>query len=287
MAHELTLKDSPMHCTTMKLTSLLLAASLLAGCTAPGMIASAGLGVGTAAAQERGIGGAADDAAIRAEINHLYLQKDLNDLYKNISIDVMEGRVMLTGSVNKPETVNEAVKLAWRPAGVKEVINEIEAVGAEGVQDYALDTYISGAIASRLLLERNIRSLNYTVETVNQKAYILGIARDQEELQRVAHIASTTKYVKEVITHVIMQSDPRRGDKANKPYEPTGGTDNTPRSAPVQSYDAQPADQQFYDSYDSGRSMTSGSTGVYDPSYSSGGAVKSGSIGSTELAPLR
>ena len=189
---------------------LILSLMLLGGCTATGMIAGAGMTTGTAAAQSRGLGDAVDDTAIRAEISHLYLQKNL-DMFRTVSIDVMEGRVMLTGSVDKRETANAAVQMAWKPKGVKEVINEIETVGAEGIGSYAYDSYISGTIKGRMLLERDIRSINFTVETVNQKAYILGIARNQDELEKVATIASTTKYVNEVVMHVILQDDPRRG----------------------------------------------------------------------------
>lgn len=262
---------------------------LLNGCTAPGMIASAGAGMGTAAVQERGIGGAADDASIRAEINHLYLQKDLNDLFKNISIDVMEGRVMLTGSVNHAQTKQTATELAWRPKGVKEVINEIETVGAEGIQDYSADTYISSAIKGRMLLEKDVRSINYTVETVNQKAYILGIARNQEELQKVATIASTTKYVKEVITHIILQDDPRRGTKSKPSAAATGSTQDRNmqpvRNSSASGYQestttpASTGNGGFQDSYDSSASHdnVSSSTSMYGNSQ--------GGVSSTELAP--
>ena len=50
-------------------------------------------------AQERSVGNAVDDVGVLAQIKHLYIQKDVNDLFANVLIKVIEGRVLLTGNV--------------------------------------------------------------------------------------------------------------------------------------------------------------------------------------------
>jgi osmotically-inducible protein OsmY len=219
------------------LSQLILVALALStsACTAPAMLFSSAATATTAVAQERPIGNAVDDASIRAELNHLFLQKDINDLFPNVSMDVVEGRVLLTGSVKSEKTKQEAARMAWKPRGVKEVINEIQVAGGTHAQNYAQDTWISGQVKGRMLLERNVRSINFNVETVNQIVYIIGIARDQDELQRVVTIASTTKYVKEVVSHILLQNDPRRGRNARAAAVQQGQAEYNPND----SYDAQ------------------------------------------------
>jgi osmotically-inducible protein OsmY len=192
----------------MKSVYLILLALSLSSCI-PALILGGGTG-GVVAAQERSPGNAVDDAGVRLTINKLYLEKDTHDLFRNVDIRVTEGRVLLTGDVDKPETAIEAVNLAWKAKGVKEVINEIQVNDKTGFADYARDVWISTQIRSKLLFEKNLRSVNYNVETVNGVVYLMGIAQNQAELDKATYIASITSYVKQVISHVILKDDPRR-----------------------------------------------------------------------------
>jgi len=162
------------------------------------------------AAQERSVGNAVDDAGILLQIKSKYTQQDVNDLLVNVEIKVVEGRVLLTGNVDKPETAVEAVRLAWLVPGVREVMNEIQVNDKTGFKDYALDVWISTQVRTRLLVAKNIRSVNYSVLTVNGVVYLMGIAQDQAELERATYVASTTSYVKQVVSHVRLKDDPRR-----------------------------------------------------------------------------
>jgi osmotically-inducible protein OsmY len=161
-------------------------------------------------AQERSVGEAIDDTGILANLKHLYIQKDTNDLFLNVIVKVVEGRVLLTGNVDKPESQIEAVRLAWTVSGVREVINEIKVNDQSSFTNYARDVWISTQIRSRLLFTKDIRSINYSVVTVNQTVYLMGIAQDQIELNRATTVASTTSYVKRVVSYVRLKTDPNR-----------------------------------------------------------------------------
>lgn len=161
-------------------------------------------------AQERSVGNAIDDAGMLAQIKHLYLQNDTNDLFINVLVKVVEGRVLLTGNVDKPNTQIEAVRLAWTVNGVREVINEIQINDQSSFVNYARDVWISTQIRSRLLLTKGIRSINYSVITVNQTVYLMGIAQNQLELDRATTVASTTSYVNKVVSYVRLKTDPNR-----------------------------------------------------------------------------
>lgn len=172
-----------------------------AACLA-GVAAGAGVATGMTAAQERGLGGAVTDNRIRMQIGNLWMQED-ERLYQNLSLQVHEGRVLIHGKVPEPEMRVEAVRIAWRADGVNEVINEIEvAEDGGGLGSYARDAWISTQLRNRLLWDTSISSINYSVVTVDGVVYLMGIARDQAELDRAVSHARNLARVQEVVSYV-------------------------------------------------------------------------------------
>ncbi len=182
--------------------------ALLIVLVAPGCTSLAIGAAGTtavAAAQERTIGDAVDDAIIHTGVNSQLLQADI-DLFQHVGVKVVEGRVLLTGSVPTPDDRIEAVRLAWQAEGVKEVLNEIQVTDDSGIADFATDSWISVQVKTKLLFDRDIRAINYSIETVNGSVYMIGIARDAVELKRATNHARTIKGVRKVISHVRIQT---------------------------------------------------------------------------------
>ena len=164
---------------------------------------------GLAIAEERSVGDAVDDLTIRAELNQLFFEKDI-ELYQDVSFSVIEGRVLLKGSVLTPEDRVQALRLAWQADGVREVINEIQVTDESGILDYARDTWISAQLKGKLLVDVDVLSINYSVETVNGTVYIMGIAQNEDELARVIEHARSIEDVKRVVSHAVLKDDPRR-----------------------------------------------------------------------------
>ncbi len=187
--------------------ALLLAAALGLGACAPTVI-GAGATAGVAAAEERGLEGAIDDVKIRAEINHYWFQHDI-EMYRQVALTISEGRVLLTGIVPKQEARVDAVRLAWQAVGVKEVINEVQ-VGDSSVLDSGRDVVISQKLKGRLMFDKEIRNINYTIEVVDAVVYLMGIAQNDGELERVIAHARDISGVKRVVNHVRLRNDPRR-----------------------------------------------------------------------------
>lgn len=188
--------------------ALVLAALLpVAGC-APMVIGAAGM-AGVAATEERGLSGAVDDTRIRAEINHLWFQHNV-EMYTKVDMTVNEGKVLLTGVVPTPEARVDAVRLAWQAAGVRQVMNEIQVSDQTSLIDYGRDVLIANTLRTRLLFDKQIKNVNYTVETVNGIVYLMGIAQDQEEMDRVLNHARNIANVKKVVNYVLLKNDPRR-----------------------------------------------------------------------------
>ena len=178
---------------------------LLGGCATAAV--GTGAAAGTAAFQERGFKTTLDDQGIRLEVNHLWFQ-DHYSLYGGIHMQVQEGRVLLTGTVPDPETRVKAVRLAWQAKGVREVINEIEIDDESSLTDSARDTWITTKLRARILADREIDAINYSIETVNQSIFLMGIAHSQAELDRVIRHAKDISYVRRVVSYVRVKDGP-------------------------------------------------------------------------------
>ncbi len=165
--------------------------------------------VGLAAAQERSIGDAVDDSVIGVQINSLLLDENF-DLFTQVSSEVHEGRVLLTGAVNAAEDRVKAARLVWSIEGVKEVINEIEVNPDFSLLDSAKDTWITTKVRARLLTDPDIVDINYAIETVNGVVYLLGIAQSDAELKRTTWQIQQVNGVVRIVSHVVLKNDPRR-----------------------------------------------------------------------------
>ena len=187
--------------------AIVVSAALLSGCA--GAVIGAGATTATAAAEERGLDGAVDDAKIRAEINHLWFQRDI-EMYRQVTLTIKEGRVLLTGTVPSQDARVEAVRLAWQPAGVREVLNEIQVHDGGGFSDYALDVAIAQKMRTKLLFDKEVRNINYTVDVNDAVIYLMGIAQSDAELERVIAYARDISGVRGVVNHVRLKNDPRR-----------------------------------------------------------------------------
>ena len=188
--------------------ALLLAGPLcLTGCA--DVLIGAATTTGLAIAEERTVGNAVKDLTIQAELNHLFFQDDL-DLYNDVSISVMEGRVLLKGSVPTHDDRIRATWVARQATRVEEVINELQVTGQGGILDYAKDRWISFLVEAKLLMDLDVLSVNYDIETVNGTVYIMGIAQDEDELEQVKEHAGSVDGVERVVSHAIMKDDPRR-----------------------------------------------------------------------------
>lgn len=183
------------------LATLLAAALSTASCGPVGVVIGAGAGAGIAAYQERGIDGVARDVALSSRILGEFARTD-HHIFTNISVEVYESRVLLTGQVKTEQERADAVRLAWSVAGVEDVINEIHVTQDGGLLDTARDAWITTQLEAKLTFDERILAINYVIETVGGTVYLLGIAQDDGELQRVKDHARSIDYVQRIVSHV-------------------------------------------------------------------------------------
>jgi len=192
------------------LPALIVLPLLLSSCVAAAVGGAGAVGMG--AAEERGLEGAVDDTKIRADINAAWIGESFT-LFNEVTLTVNEGRVMLTGSVEKPETRIEAVRLCWQAAGVRQVIDEIQVTDQAGVMSSLKDSWIANKLRTQLMFDSQIKNINYTVDVTNGVVYLMGIAQSQEELDRVIATARDVSDVTKVVNHVLLKNDPRRNSQ--------------------------------------------------------------------------
>jgi len=194
------------------LLTLAVAAAVSAGlsaCTPAGTAVGAAAATGVAAAQERSLTDAGRDLWIQTQINELWFRSDV-DMMQALDMSVNEGRVLVLGQVPTQEMRIEAVRLVWQVEGVREVINEIEVGEKIGIGDSARDSLIAAELRSKLLLDREIQDINYSVDVVAGAVHIMGLAKDETERQRVVNHARSIGRVKRVVDHTWLMGDTRR-----------------------------------------------------------------------------
>jgi osmotically-inducible protein OsmY len=178
------------------LTSVALVVSSCAGA-----FTGAGAAAGVTIAQERTIGQAVDDKSIQFQINEGLFRLD-HKLFGQVDVEVIEGRVLLTGSVTTPDSRISAARMTWKINGVREVLNEIQVTDRGGLVDYFKDAKITTQLRYLMLRDKEINDINFSVETVNGVLYLMGISTSRAELDKLTNHARNINGVVKVINHV-------------------------------------------------------------------------------------
>ena len=174
----------------------------LGGCAVAivGGVVAAG-GAGYAANQERGVSGTANDFKIKTDIQSAWIKTD-PQMQADLNVTVYEGRTLLTGTAPTPEMKAQAQEVASRVPGVRAVYNEIEVTPREGAWNSTKDAWITSRVKSNLVFNGQVRSVNYTIETVEGSVYLIGSARSQAELDSATTSARYVPGVKRVVSYV-------------------------------------------------------------------------------------
>ena len=161
-----------------------------------------------AASKEKGIGTTLSDTIIKTKISNLIFKKDPN-LIADTKIFVNNGSVLFTGKVSEPEMRIQFTKIAWGIKGVNEVNNEIQISNTSSLRNIARDISSMGEIRARIMTDKKINSLNFSIDVVNDTAYLSGVASNVEEMGLVKAHASSARFIKEVYNYITLTDDTR------------------------------------------------------------------------------
>lgn len=204
-------------------TLALLAAGLmpLTGCAAAAVGAAGAAGV--AAAQERSLGEAVDDATISSEIKAQLLAEGRG--YGEVDVEVSGALVLLSGRVNSPEQRVRAEDIAWSVKRTRDVANEIRIEPPGGFVKNVSDEIVTARVRAALFGSSAVKSYNFNIETYDGVVYLMGIARSSEELQAAAEKASYVGGVKQVVSYVrIRDLRPQAPIQQGGPYQAGSGS---------------------------------------------------------------
>jgi len=170
---------------------------MLAACTQPtGLI-----NVASSPAEDRSFDTLSADTAITFDINEILLGEQYRDLFAEISTDVYERVVLLTGTVKFAQNKQRATDLVRSVKGVKRIVNELQVTSDYGIGPAANDLWIETKLKVLLLGTKDIRSINYRWRSVNGTVYLIGAARSQQEMNTVLDVIRRTERVKRVVNH--------------------------------------------------------------------------------------
>ena len=187
-----------------KIISLTVLITLLTSCV-KGNLSTFGKGV-SVGFDPRTVGMQIDDTIMQKKlVTRLTLTK--KKYFLSIQIEILDGRIFLTGKVDEPEEKIKITKMAWETKGVRSVKNAIEIKGQSNFKSSAKDILITTQLRTALLFNKSIKSGNYTLETINKIIYIFGIAITDEEKKEVIDEANKIYDVKKVIPTIYLVSE--------------------------------------------------------------------------------
>ena len=162
-----------------------------------------------------GVSVALDPRTLGTQIDDSIMQKNLlarlalteKRYLITLSVKVLDGRIFLSGKVDEPEEKLIVTKMAWETKGARSVKNNIAVKQKFSFKNAAIDILITSQLRTALIINDNIKSANFNIDTINQKTYVFGIAHSEEEKKEIIQEAKQIVDLKELITSILMTSD--------------------------------------------------------------------------------
>ena len=149
------------------------------------------------------------------QIDDTLMQKNLSarlalsdkKYFISIQSEVRDGNIFLSGKVDEPEEKIKITKLAWETNGVRSVKNAITIKGQTSFKGTAKDILITSQLRSALIFNKKTKARNYTLETINKKIYIFGIAMDRDEKNEVIKEANKIYDVEKIYPSIYLATE--------------------------------------------------------------------------------
>ena len=168
-----------------------------------------------------GVSVALDPRTLGTQIDDSIMQKNLlarlalteKKYLINLSVKVLDGRIFLSGKVEEPEEKLKINKMAWETKGARSVKNNVAIKQKFSLKNTAMDILITSQLRTALILNKNVKAANFNIDTINQKTYVFGIARGEEEKREIIEEAKQIVDLKELVTSILLVSDLSRQKK--------------------------------------------------------------------------
>ena len=185
----------------VKIINVFIISSFLNSCA---IISTAGSLVGSASTSTRGFSGTIEDTYLMSKIISKITVMKLSN-FPNITVSVINGKVLLAGNIENQEKRLELIKKVWWIDGVREIYNELEIGPQISFSEKTEDFIFEVKINNRLLLEPGIYSNNYNVDVVNGNVYVMGVSSDIEEKTKIEKFLNSMDDIKRLFLFVDTQ----------------------------------------------------------------------------------
>tara|TARA_B100000989_G_scaffold243836_1_gene190897 strand:+ start:2138 stop:2734 length:597 start_codon:yes stop_codon:yes gene_type:complete len=164
-----------------------------------------------------GVSVAIDPRSLGTQIDDSIMEKNLltrltieeKKYFLSVKTKVLDGRIFITGKVDNPEEKLKITKIAWETGGARSVRNDIRIKEKFNFKQSAKDTLITSQLRAALIVNKNIKSNNYQIDTYKKNIYIYGIAKNREELEIVVDEANSILDVNKVVASILLVEDLR------------------------------------------------------------------------------
>ena len=186
---------------------LLLIFVIVSGCV--GYSSTGVLGTGVSVALDpRSLGTQIDDSIMQQNLRARLLSADKSYII-SVKTKVLDGRIFLTGKVNAVEDKLKITKLAWEIKGARSVNNDLQIKEKFNFKRSAKDLLITSQLRAALIGSKNIKAVNYNIDTYKKKIYVYGIAQNKTERDEVITEAKQILDVEDVVTSIFLVDDLR------------------------------------------------------------------------------
>ena len=191
----------------IKLYFFILLLVFINGCVGTSSKGVFGTGV-SIALDPRTLGTQIDDSIMDKNLDGRLLKMN-KSYFLSVKTKVLDGRIFITGKVDNPEEKLKITKLAWETKGVRSVRNDIKIKEEFNFKQSAKDILITSQLRSALIFNKNIKAVNYNIDTYKKKIYVYGIARSSDERSEVINEAKEILDVEDVVASIILLEDLR------------------------------------------------------------------------------
>ncbi len=186
---------------------ILLSFVLLSSCV--GYSSTGVLGTGVSIALDpRSLGTQIDDSLMQQNLRAKLLSTDKSYII-SVKTKILDGRIFLTGKVNSVEDKLKITKLAWEIKGARSVNNDLQIKEKFNFKRSAKDLLITSQLRAALIGSKNIRAVNYNIDTYKKKIYVYGIAQNKKERDEVIKEAKQILDVEDIVTSIFLVDDLR------------------------------------------------------------------------------
>ena len=181
---------------------ILVLALLIFSCVGTSSVGIFGSGV-SVAYDPRTVGMQIDDSIMQKNLIGRLTLTDKKYII-SISAKVIDVNIYLSGKVDEPEEKLKIIKMAWETKGARSVQSTVTIKGNNNFKSTAKDILITSQLRTALIFNKLTKATNYTIDTINGKIYIFGIAMTKKEKEKVISEADQIHGVKDVIPSIYL-----------------------------------------------------------------------------------